>query len=50
MEAVKILEGRERIGWDYDEEVDVLYLSGGEPAAALGVDIGEQTCHGKTVG
>ena len=41
MEAVKILEKSERIAWDYDEEADVLYLSVGDPAPALGVDIGE---------
>ncbi len=41
MEAVKILEKPERIDWDYDEEADVLYLSVGEPAPALGVDIGD---------
>ena len=41
MEAVKILEKPERVGWDYDEEADVLYLSIGDPAAALGVDVGE---------
>lgn len=41
METVKILEKPERITWDYDEEADVLYLSVGEPSAALGVDIGQ---------
>lgn len=41
MEAVKILEKREHIGWDYDEDADVLYLSVGDPSPALGVDIGE---------
>ena len=41
MEAVKILEKPERVAWDYDEEADVLYLSIGDPAAALGVDVGE---------
>jgi len=41
MEAVKILEKPERVRWDYDEEADVLYLSIGDPAAALGVDVGE---------
>ncbi len=37
---VRISE-QEEIGWDYDEEADVLYLSVGEPKPAVGVDIGE---------
>jgi uncharacterized protein YuzE len=41
MEAVKILEKRERVNWDYDEEADVLYLSIGKPRKAAGVDIGQ---------
>lgn len=41
MEAVKILEKREKLGWDYDEEADVLYLSIGKPRKATGVDIGQ---------
>ncbi len=41
MEALKILEKPGVINWDYDEEADVLYISIGEPQAALGVDIGE---------
>ena len=41
MEALKILEKGQNLDWDYDEEADVLYLSVGEPAKALGVDIGE---------
>jgi uncharacterized protein YuzE len=41
MEAVKILEKPAAISWDYDEEADVLYLSIGEPEAAVGIDIGE---------
>jgi len=40
MEAVKILEKRERVDWDYDEEADILYLSIGRPRKATGVDIG----------
>ncbi len=39
--AIKILEKPSEISWDYDEEVDVLYLSVGEPRSALGVDIGD---------
>lgn len=27
MEALKILEKKESIDWDYDKEADVLYLS-----------------------
>lgn len=41
MEALKILEKKDNLNWDYDEEADVLYLSVGEPQKALGVDIGE---------
>lgn len=41
MEALKILEKKEGLNWDYDEEADVLYLSVGTPQEALGVDIGE---------
>ena len=41
MEAVKILEKKERVDWDYDEEADVLYLSIGKPRKATGVDIGQ---------
>ncbi|MBF0518877.1 MAG: DUF2283 domain-containing protein [Nitrospirae bacterium] len=41
MEAIKILEKKENLNWDYDEEADVLYISVGEPAKALGMDIGE---------
>jgi uncharacterized protein YuzE len=41
MEALRILEKKQDLNWDYDEEADVLYLSMGEPQKALGVDIGE---------
>jgi len=43
MEAIKLFEKRtkEALDWDYDGEADVLYLSFGEPRAAVGVDIGE---------
>jgi uncharacterized protein YuzE len=41
MEAIKILEKKENLNWDYDEEADVLYINIGEPQKALGVDIGE---------
>ncbi len=41
MEAIKILDKKENLNWDYDEEADVLYISIGEPRKALGVDIGE---------
>jgi len=40
MEAVKILEKKERVDWDYDEEADVLYLSIDKQRTATGVDIG----------
>jgi len=41
VEAIKILEKKENLNWEYDEEADVLYISIGEPRKALGVDIGE---------
>jgi uncharacterized protein YuzE len=41
MEALKILEGRPALNWEYDEDADVLYISIGEPRPALGTDIGE---------
>ena len=41
MEAIKILEKKENLNWDYDEEADVLYISMGEPQKALGIDIGD---------
>jgi len=41
MEAIKILEKKENLNWDYDEEADVLYISIGEPQKAIGIDIGE---------
>jgi uncharacterized protein YuzE len=41
MEAIKILEKKENLNWEYDEDADVLYISIGKPQKALGVDIGE---------
>lgn len=41
MEAVKILERKDRVDWEYDEEADVLYLSIGRARKATGVDIGQ---------
>jgi len=41
MEAIKILEKRENLNWDYDEEADVLYISIGKPQEAIGIDIGD---------
>ena len=41
MEAIRILEKKENLNWDYDEEADVLYISMGEPQKALGIDIGD---------
>lgn len=41
MEAIKILEKKENLNWEYDEEADVLYISIGKPKKAIGVDIGE---------
>lgn len=41
MDALKILEGKPSLSWEYDEEADVLYISAGEPRPAVGKDIGE---------
>lgn len=41
MEAIRILDKKEHLNWDYDEDADVLYISIGEPRKALGVDIGD---------
>jgi len=41
MELIKILDKRENLDWEYDEEADVLYISIGEPEDAIGIDIGE---------
>jgi len=41
METIKILDKKENLDWDYDEEADVLYISIGTPQKAIGVDIGE---------
>jgi uncharacterized protein YuzE len=41
MEAIKILEKKESLDWEYDEDADVLYISIGAPKKALGADIGE---------
>ena len=41
MEALKILEKPDSLRWDYDQEADVLYLTIGESAPAVGVDIGD---------
>ena len=41
METLNILEKKEEINWEYDEEADVLYISIGEPGKAVGLDVGE---------
>lgn len=41
MDTLKIFEKREELNWEYDEEADVLYISAGEPAKAVGLDVGE---------
>ena len=41
MEALKILEKKENLSWEYDEGADVLYISLGEPQKALGLDVGD---------
>ena len=40
MEQIKILDKKENLNWDYEEEAYVLYISIGEPHKALGIDIG----------
>ena len=41
MEALKILEGKPALNWEYDEEADVLYIAVGKPRPAIGLDVGE---------
>jgi len=41
MKTIKILEKKENLDWDYDEDADVLYISIGEPTKAVSVDVGE---------
>ena len=41
MDALSILERSTSLAWNYDEGADVLYLSVGEPRAAVGVEIGD---------
>lgn len=41
MEVLKILEKKEKLNWDYDEDADVLYISITKPQEAIGIDVGE---------
>lgn len=41
METLKILERKENLSWDYDEDADVLHISIGEPQEAPGQDVGD---------
>lgn len=41
MEPVRILDRPDELSWEYDEDADVLYISIGEPRAAVTVDLGE---------
>lgn len=41
MEALKILQKKENLDWDYDEEADVLYISVRKPQKAIGIDVGD---------
>lgn len=43
MEALKMLEKKKNLQWDYDAAADVWYISIGKPQKAEGVDIGEGT-------
>lgn len=39
--TLKILQKKENLDWDYDEEADVLYISVKKPQKAVGLDVGE---------
>ena len=40
--AVKLFDKKDApLDWEYDGEADTLYISFGEPRAALGIDVGE---------
>jgi uncharacterized protein YuzE len=41
VEAIKIMEKKDKINWDYDEEADVLYISMGSPKPSMSADIGD---------
>ena len=41
MEVLKILEKKEKLNWDYDEEADTLYISITKPQEAIGIDVSE---------
>jgi len=43
MEALKMIESKKSLSWDYDSESDILYLTFGEPKTAEGIDINEGT-------
>ncbi len=43
MEALKMIEKKKNLQWDYDAEADILYISIGKPVKAEGVDIGNGT-------
>ncbi|MFQ3598922.1 MAG: DUF2283 domain-containing protein [Chloroherpetonaceae bacterium] len=40
MEELKIIPNISHANWDYDGEADTLYISIGEPQAAIGLDAG----------
>jgi uncharacterized protein YuzE len=42
MEAVKLFDKKKTpADWEYDSEVDTLYISFGKPRPAVGLDVGE---------
>ena len=43
MEALKIMEHKENLIWNFDAEADTLYISAGKPKNAISLDIGEGT-------
>ena len=56
MEALRILESKHNLDWDYDGAADVLYISVDSPKPAVGIDIGGgvvvryDEVHGEVVG
>ena len=43
MEALKLMEKKDNLQWDYDADADVLYISVGQPAKGEGIDLGNDT-------
>ena len=43
MDALRMIESKNKLTWNYDSESDVLYLTFGEPQSTEGVDINDGT-------